>query len=61
MVDDNNFPCAKELLRDYEGPNCINGTAAGISNDMGIALLESKHFGRVETSIHARYDCHFSK
>lgn len=47
MMNDHNLSGPKQLLRDDQGPQGFNGPATSISDDVRIALLESKNLCRI--------------
>lgn len=47
MVEDNNLPCAEELLRDGEGADGFRGAAACVADDVGVAFFKTEDPGGV--------------
>lgn len=56
MVNNDNLARPQELLRDNNGAQGIDGAAAGVADDMGVALLKTEDTSRVQTGIHAGHD-----
>lgn len=47
MVNDDDLARAEELLRYRERADRLNGTAACVADDVGVALLQAEDLGRV--------------
>ena len=57
VMNENDFPGAKQALRNDEGAQYVIGDhAAGVANHVGVALFEAKHAARFQPRVHAGDD-----
>lgn len=47
VVDDNDFSCSEELLRNDKAADGVCDTPAGVANNMGITFFEPEGASRV--------------
>jgi hypothetical protein len=58
VVNQKNFLSVEKALRDHERSHHVIGDhSAGISNDVGITMIEAQHLKDVHSAIHAGHDC----
>jgi hypothetical protein len=60
MMNYDNLARAKELLRDDERANGVDGATARIADDVGVALLQAEEPRRVQPGIHADHNGDFA-
>lgn len=58
MLDNEDLLCAKEMLRDEQGAESIDGTASRVANDMSIARVDAEgtRIGGGQAGVHAGHD-----
>jgi hypothetical protein len=60
MVDDDNLARPEQLLRDDEVADRGDGAAAGVADDVRVALGQAELLGRVDARVHAGDDGYLS-
>jgi hypothetical protein len=58
VVNQDDLGGSQQALADRQRPDCVVGDhAAGVADDMGLALFDTEQAVHVESGVHARQHC----